>query len=282
MKLINFRQIEGGVALLDKVKKLSALSTYDAILINAVKQSLFPIKEKADLSTFADPKSPATEFVLHNEPNSQEVEMFINGILYEENDSFTVNRKDSKITWTFTEANKGFDLYNEISDFITIKYFTNIHVDKTLRHKVIFEDKIPAEGTFNEGDIVLRSRADAEGKIGWIYKKTETVSETGETVESFDWIEIDVFFLEQLVEEASKIVEKEEPPYLTFEDDEYEFTIEATKTWDGILEYSFDTENWTEWNGEKITSVNGKIYMRGEGNTVISDDIPFVITEIKE
>ena len=65
--------------------------------------------------------------------------------------------------------------------------------------------------------------------------------------------------------------------YLTFASAE-PFTIgvnNATKNWDGILEYSTDEVNWTEWDGtEAIASAEHdgeqKIYMRGSGNTEIT------------
>ena len=44
----------------------------------------------------------------------------------------------------------------------------------------------------------------------------------------------------------------------------------TTKTWDGKIEYSTDTQSWTEWNGSTtISSADGKLYLRGTGNTVI-------------
>lgn len=43
------------------------------------------------------------------------------------------------------------------------------------------------------------------------------------------------------------------------------------KTWNGTIEYSTDTINWNEWNGTSVLSSNddGKLYMRGTGNTGI-------------
>lgn len=53
------------------------------------------------------------------------------------------------------------------------------------------------------------------------------------------------------------------------------FTVAATKKWNGTLEYSTDTYNWTEWDGSELTSVkreDGKyaLYFSGTGNTVIT------------
>ena len=45
----------------------------------------------------------------------------------------------------------------------------------------------------------------------------------------------------------------------------------ATKNWDGMLQYSTDTTNWAEWDGTTtLSSVNNKLYLRGTGNTKIT------------
>lgn len=48
------------------------------------------------------------------------------------------------------------------------------------------------------------------------------------------------------------------------------FTLQAPNNWDGTLYYSTDLKTWTEWDGTQISSVYGKLYMRGIGNTVIT------------
>ena len=72
--------------------------------------------------------------------------------------------------------------------------------------------------------------------------------------------------------------QREPVGYLTFASAE-SFTIgvaNATKNWDGTLYYSTDTSTWNEWDGTAtISSVEHgseqKIYMRGSGNSVITD-----------
>lgn len=64
-------------------------------------------------------------------------------------------------------------------------------------------------------------------------------------------------------------------PYLSFIEENGEpftlSTVRNTKNWDGTLEYSTDTQNWSEWNGSKISSSSdGKLYLRGIGNSNIS------------
>ena len=66
-------------------------------------------------------------------------------------------------------------------------------------------------------------------------------------------------------------------PYLTFSSPS-SFTLavnDATKHWDGTLEYSTDTSVWTAWDGTTTISSatsgsNNVLYLKGTGNTVIT------------
>ena len=72
-------------------------------------------------------------------------------------------------------------------------------------------------------------------------------------------------------------------PYLRFIGNE-DFTLKtgnASKNWDGALEYSTDTKTWNALNGTEISSSGSKMYLRGTGNTKItgsSPDYKFVFT----
>jgi hypothetical protein len=74
-------------------------------------------------------------------------------------------------------------------------------------------------------------------------------------------------------------------PYLSFiEENKEPFTLKtgkASKSWGGVLEYSTDTQNWSEWNGTEISSSNdGRLYLRGTGNSRITDGTnQFVLTD---
>ena len=64
------------------------------------------------------------------------------------------------------------------------------------------------------------------------------------------------------------------PEYLTFSSPS-SFTLRVVdnkKYWDGTLEYSTDINTWSEWDGTSAisSSADGKLYMRGTGNTVIT------------
>ena len=46
-----------------------------------------------------------------------------------------------------------------------------------------------------------------------------------------------------------------------------DFSLKAEKSWNGQLLYSTDLTSWAEWDGSSINSVNGKLYLRGKGNS---------------
>ena len=68
-------------------------------------------------------------------------------------------------------------------------------------------------------------------------------------------------------------------PYLTFSSPS-SFTLavkDATKHWDGTLEYSTNTSTWSTWDGTTTLSSatsgsDNVLYLRGTGNTVITGD----------
>ena len=67
-------------------------------------------------------------------------------------------------------------------------------------------------------------------------------------------------------------------PYLTFLGNE-DFTLKTnntTKNWNGTLEYSTDKLNWNTWDGTEISSAGSKLYLRGIGNTRITEYSRFV------
>ncbi len=60
-------------------------------------------------------------------------------------------------------------------------------------------------------------------------------------------------------------------PYLTFRSAaSFSLSVSSPK-WDGKIEYSTDTENWTEWNGSSVSAALSdgqyRLYLRGESNT---------------
>jgi hypothetical protein len=61
-------------------------------------------------------------------------------------------------------------------------------------------------------------------------------------------------------------------PYLTFQSvNPFTISVSSPK-WNGTMQYSTNTISWVNWNGSTISSLGGKIYLRGTGNTRVSSD----------
>ena len=119
---------------------------------------------------------------------------------------------------------------------------TNLKVSATQTGTYQHEWRIPTEGTISSTP------------SGW---STDMFANTGGTFTGDPAINT-TYYLEYM------------EPYLTFQSVN-PFTISvASPKWDGTMEYSTDTYNWTTWNGSSISSVNGKVYLRGTGNEWVS------------
>lgn len=108
-ELFDLRQAKYGKELIDIVK-------------NGVGES-YIVETKAITG-----KAAVEKFTLTEMPNDKPVMMVINGVVYMENDAFTVDRSNvnAEVTWTFTEAADGFDISEDIC---TEVYFVS-HKDK--------------------------------------------------------------------------------------------------------------------------------------------------------
>ena len=131
-----------------------------------------------------------------------------------------------------------------------------------------------------DGEWVAKSPNDITGQYVWSKKDSAdgpvtgyVISNDGEKYPDGEWKDGIYYTLEL------------EPtlPYLSFIGNE-DFTLKtgnATKNWDGTLEYSTDATTWNTWNGTEISSVGSELYLRGTGNTRItgnSNDYRFVFT----
>ena len=65
------------------------------------------------------------------------------------------------------------------------------------------------------------------------------------------------------------VPEVPEGNYLTFVGEDGEFTLTGSDYWDGQVYISTDAQNWSEWNGNSVSSVDSKIYLRGRNNTTM-------------
>ena len=165
MKLINLRQIDGGQALLSQVNDLvSKLGDVNS-RITALQNTVFPVKDSIDLTKLT---ASEVNFTLANEPNAQKVELNINGIIYEEDDAFTVARPTKTLTWTFDNASGGFDIDKDLAEFITAKYYTGVLLTNESTVKTLRMDELPKAGTYNTGDMIIKLKPVAASNIGWI------------------------------------------------------------------------------------------------------------------
>jgi hypothetical protein len=110
--------------------------------------------------------------------------------------------------------------------------------------------RIPASGVGTESDSVY-------------YPTTSMFSATRGTIDSPN-INTTYYY----VSDAAVPEIQESLTYLTFSSPS-DFTLGTAGTWDGVLECSTDAINWDIWKAaaESVTSRNGKLYIRGVGNT---------------
>lgn len=171
MKLINLRQIDGGQALLSQVNDLvSKLGDVNS-RITALQNAVFPVKDSIDLTRLT---ASEVNFTLANEPNAQKVELNINGIIYEEDDAFTVARPAKTLTWTFDNANGGFDIDKNLADHITAKYYTGVLLENDSTVKMLRMDSLPTTGAYTTGDMIIKLAPTTGSNIGWICTKSGT------------------------------------------------------------------------------------------------------------
>ena len=171
MKLINLRQIDGGQALLSQVNDLvSKLGDVNS-RITALQNTVFPVKDSIDLTKLT---ASEVNFTLANEPNAQKVELNINGIIYEEDDAFTVARPAKTLTWTFDNVNGGFDIDKNLADHITAKYYTGVLLENDSTVKMLRMDSLPTTGAYTTGDMIIKLAPTTGSNIGWICTKSGT------------------------------------------------------------------------------------------------------------
>ena len=120
--------------------------------------------------------------------------------------------------------------------------------------------------------VVVNSLAYAEGESFTVDRSTRILT----------WTDADLTITRDVAESVAvcfKTADREDAPlidgHLSFvERQGRSFTLKtesASKNWDGTLEYSTDRETWTMWTGTEVSSSNdGKLYLRGRGNTRIT------------
>ena len=174
MKLINLRQVAGGQNLIsqvnDLVKSLSDVNTR----IGTLQKMVFPVKDPIDLTGLT---ASEVNFTLTNEPNKQPVELDINGLIYKEDDAFTVDRSTKKLTWTFSDASGGFDIDSYLSDKMIAIYYTGVLLENNASVRMLRMNELPTTGAYNVGDMIIKLKPTTGSNIGWICTKEGTPGE---------------------------------------------------------------------------------------------------------
>lgn len=153
----------------EQTTAINALSTAITALSSEV-QALNNIHEVVDIVAISG-ADPVTSFTLTEVPNSDKVQMFINGIMYNEGEDFTVDRGTKIVTWISNE----FDINNELADKVKFVYKSgNKLSNNTGLVTILHQDYIPTTGTFRVGDLVFRLTMTQGNNIGWVCTEAGT------------------------------------------------------------------------------------------------------------
>ena len=153
----------------EQTTAINALSTALTALSSEV-QALNNIHEVVDVVAVSG-TDPVTSFTLTEVPNSDKVQMFINGIMYNEGEDFTVDRETKIVTWVSSE----FDINNEVADKVKFVYKSGNKLNNnTGLVTILHQDYIPTTGTFRVGDLVFRLTMTQGNNIGWVCTEAGT------------------------------------------------------------------------------------------------------------
>lgn len=89
--------------------------------VNDRLEALESMLEQVDRIEISD-ETVKTEFTLSKVPNSFDITLNINGVEYFENEAFTANRAEKKVTWTATKENGGFDITRKLTPVVRVLY----------------------------------------------------------------------------------------------------------------------------------------------------------------
>lgn len=89
--------------------------------VNDRLEALESVLEQVDKIEITD-EAVKTEFTLSQVPNSFDITLNINGVEYFENEAFTADRAEKKVTWTATKENGGFDITRKLTPVVRVLY----------------------------------------------------------------------------------------------------------------------------------------------------------------
>lgn len=172
MSLMKLKQIEGGLLLSKDVADLKSFKSSIAGAIESLRQRTQVVNDTITLAEFTAPNL----IKITDEPNENDVEVWINGVRYLENKDFDVNREEKVITWKttsdiqFSGDNK--NIYLD-EDEVIVKYFIGGQVVSGVATQRIFHQNniptVPTSGvTYEQGDIIFKINITVGSNVGWV------------------------------------------------------------------------------------------------------------------
>ena len=160
----------------DLTDEINARATEDAAINSKITAHTSQIEALNNITKIEDvvavgSSEAVTTFNLSQVPNGEKVTMYVNGVAYFENEDFTVNRETKVATWINTD----FDITSEVASKVRFVYRTGNKVTNVNTGvKILHQDFLPTNGTFNVGDMVFRLTMTQGNNIGWVCTETGT------------------------------------------------------------------------------------------------------------
>lgn len=169
-KVASEKAVADALASFSKFDELNSKITNISERLSGVETLVVEVKESFNIEGTV----PVSTFTLAQTPNNMEVKALINGIVYLENDAFTINRETNTLTW---ETKTGFEITEDVTDELIVYYHVGNIVDNSTTITILHLDNIPTTGTFKVGDMVYRITPIPNANIGWICSKAGTAAE---------------------------------------------------------------------------------------------------------
>lgn len=166
-KVASEKAVADALASFSKFDGLDSKITTISERVSGVEALIVPVKESFQIEGTV----PTTTFSLTQVPNNMEVQALVNGVMYLENDAFTIDRENKMLTWN---SEIGFELTEDLTDELIIYYHVGSMVNNTDTVTILHMDNIPTTGNFKVGDMVYRITPVPNANVGWICSKAGT------------------------------------------------------------------------------------------------------------
>ena len=194
-KVASEKAVADALASFSKFDELDSRITRISERVSGVEALVIEVKESFNI----EGTTPVSTFTLAQVPNSMEAKVLINGVVYLENDAFTIDRETKVLTW---DSENSFEITKDLTDELIVYYHVGSIVDNADTVTILHLDNIPTSGTFKVGDMVYRITPVPNSNIGWICSKAGTAAEA-------EWTTFGVIDFEHTVyiEESAPIEE---------------------------------------------------------------------------